>query len=137
MTDQIPLDHIARPPLPWRDIAKTECGRALTDVASVVSREDVERKIARQGKQRAALTTCMTCATTSGRWPAWDRDPIEAMGRAVNAARYDEADPLRRELRAIAMLIEAHRDEFDSLIAGLESTSDLSERRRANRMRGR
>ena len=138
-----PIDHIARPALPWRNPDRTECGRLLTDVASVVDRSVIEAKIKRHGQQRAAFTTCMTCAQTSDRYRTWEVDPVEVMLRELDRSRAwkwnpDPSDGTVRtvhELRAIAALIDAHRDEFDAYVDGLETATDLTQRRSAKRTR--
>lgn len=127
-----PLDHVLRPALPWRDQndVKTECGRALVGL-SVLSRDAAQVKWKKQGQARAALTTCMTCLQTAQRWPSWDEDPARSLGREHLGAMWAEGDPrLNRELRAIALLIDAHREEFDATVRGLEDVGSLDDARK-------
>jgi hypothetical protein len=134
----LPVEHVLRPRLPWRSgLDLTECGRPLGDWA-VITREAFLAKVRRQGRQRAAMTTCMTCWETATRWAAWDEDPVQAVVREAesrwrrNGGR--ERDRLLRdELLALAALAEAHRAEFDGLLAGLGDTVRLSDARRARR----
>lgn len=125
------LDHMRRPGLPWRspDEDLTECGRPVTDVASVVTSEEMQAKVGRLGKTRSAMTSCMTCWSTAERnayrtrtaaAPAgWDTNPSEVLRRWIPygyGGSSAEAVVLDAELRAIARLIESHREEFDDLL---------------------
>ncbi|MDQ2729919.1 MAG: hypothetical protein M3Y91_19170 [Actinomycetota bacterium] len=81
----------------------------------------------------------MTCKDTANRWPTWDDSPAGAMAR--ECAGYDyrwgrgDKPAIDYDLRA-AILIEAHRDEFDEILAGVRNTTDLAaaraRRRRTN-----
>jgi hypothetical protein len=104
----------------------------------VVSRETIQKRIRDIGKQRAAFTTCMTCATTSDRYQGL---PLSSLARETSAIQYVEPyhapDPqwdrkkrLLGELEAIKALVSAHRDEFDGYLAGLADTVNLADRRR-------
>lgn len=131
----LPIEHLRRPVLPWQtDRNLTECGRATTGF-TVITREECATKIKRQGKQRAAMTTCMTCAETSDRWPTWDTDPVRAVARQVGTAWRDTDPVLRDEFLAIAALVAEHRAEFDTFLADLRGTTRLDEARAARRAR--
>lgn len=128
------IEHILRPMPPWRrDDVITECGRAASEFASVLTRDQAIAKIKAQGRRRAAMSTCMTCWETASRHAAWDQNPVEVISRECSRANWwhrqlnapPKAVQFRDELRAIAALIEAHRPEFDELLAGLKDTSDL------------
>lgn len=136
-----PIDHVRRPDLPWRVSTLTECGRLVAEVASI-SRDEFVSRVRAQGQQRSAMTTCMTCWSTANRWPSWDQDPVGAIGRECAGVGYTTEsarhEVFRRELRALAALLAAHRDEFDGYLAGLDATVDLAQARRARRTtRGR
>ncbi len=124
------VDHIARPSLPWRAESRTECGREAGDVASLISRDAAVRKVKDQGQQRAAMSTCMTCWSTADRYADWATSPGDVMAREVPLGyrwRRSQGEPLiDRELRAVAALVAAHRDEFDGYLAGLESAPTLT-----------
>lgn len=121
------MKHVRRPDLPWRNSTLTECGRQLDDVAEYVSRDDVLRMINKDGKQRTAYVVCMTCLTTASSWPTFDQDPVASLGREFNGRR----DPrFVLELRALGLLVEQHREEFELAIAGLQQVARLSDRRR-------
>lgn len=121
-----PLSHIQRTPLPWRESALTECGRPIAEMALVITVDEARRRAAEMGKQRFSLFHCMTCTHTVGSWPSWESDPL---GRLSRESRGD-LDLVTKELRAIAALIEAHRDEFDAFVEGLDQTVNLSDRRK-------
>ena len=135
-----PIDHIERPVLPWRpEDRRTECGHPVSQFAPerILTRDEVVRKIKDQGKQRAAMSTCMTCASTSDRHEPWEKNPASVVERWIghSAWRYDHESVrlLNREFRAIEALVAAHRDEFDSFVEGLAESTDLAERRAAKR----
>lgn len=126
------LDHVLRAPLPWRDTKAAECGLAHPQRA--ITRDEFVARVRQQGQKRAALTTCMTCFETAQRWPAWEHDPVARLSREFKhdvrwRPRQTEETVLARELRALAALVEAHRDEFDAYLAGLAHTPRLDEHR--------
>lgn len=124
-----PLDHVRRPDLPWRDGQRTECGRPAADFVSVISRDELMRRIKTDGMRRTAFTVCMTCMETSERWKTWVEDPVDVLSREFYSGRRDER--LRDELLAIAALIEANREQFDEFMAGRAATVKLDEIRLA------
>lgn len=130
MTDQLPLEHVERANLPWRDEALTECGLP-TAGHPVLSRDAWLSKVKAQGKQRAAFTTCMTCWGAAARNSSWDHDPIRALSRACDD--WKRKDQFVAELRALALLVEAHRDEFDLALSGLGEATSLDAARRRRR----
>lgn len=130
------LDHVVRSAPPWREAsAQTECGRPVTDVASALSRDAMIVKVRQQGKQRAAMSSCMTCWSAATRHKTWDEDPVDAIRRETQYGARTEA-LFREELRAIAVLVAAHADEFAELLAGLRTTVNLDEVRRRRAARG-
>lgn len=130
MSGVLKLDHIIRPAVPWRTVAYTECGLP-TEAHPVVDRAEAEKRWKTLGKQRAAMTLCMTCMTTANRWPeTFEQNPSQALyrefyGGRVQGSRFDD------ELRALAALVEAHRDEFEGFMAGIGETVSLADRRRS------
>lgn len=133
---ELTRDHIIRADLPWRKADLTECGRKIETVKGVTTMADVLDRVKRLGKQRTAFTVCMTCYSTGYNYQSWEQDPLDVMRRhCVRYGRDAGADNarLRDELRAIAALVEAHRDEFDGYIQGLAETVDLASRRRRAR----
>lgn len=139
-----PLTHVIRPTLPWRNdaTAVTECGLRADSYPSV-PRDEAAARWKKLGAQRASLWFCMTCVQTAGRWPTWDEDPAGCLGREVERARYrrrpddPDDDPFRRELVAIAQLVDLHRDDFDTLLTDLDETVSLSDHRAARSARKR
>lgn len=134
-----PVDHILRPCLPWRadDAAITECGYAAGSVKSI-TRPEFFQRIKDLGKQRSAMLTCMTCTQTAERWGTWDDDPRRALDREITweygggyRARSDRGERLKDELLAIAALIEAHRDEFDTFMTTTEQRREWLEKKAA------
>lgn len=123
-----PVDHIARPRLPWRssDADITECGYDASKVKTI-SRTEFSDRLKNLGQQRTAMLMCMTCSDTARRWGTWETDPCQALDREISwergeryRARTDRGFRLRDELAAIAALIEAHREEFDAHISSTE-----------------
>lgn len=126
-----PLQHVLRPQPPWRDLMVTECGRPTNDLAAVLTRDEFVAKVTRLGQQRSAMTTCMTCWETARNHPAWDQSPVAVMGRITRDGQWGkDAGMVNKELRAIAHLIDAHREEFDGLLDGLSRTDDLASARK-------
>lgn len=117
--DKKVIEHVRRPGLPWRESTLTECGIPRSG-QPCLERAEFIAKVKAQGQQRSAMTTCMTCWDTARRHPSWDEDPVASIGREVESYRRWRSklveDGFRRELVAIAMLIERHRVEFDDLI---------------------
>ncbi len=138
MADE-PLEHVIRSRPPWRrgpDI--TECGKPVTG-QPVISRDEFLAKVRRQGQQRSAMTTCMTCWHTARHHPSWDENPVASLAREAQQFKWvlfedsPQSVSFRDELLAIAALIEAHPDEFNALLTGLGDTVRLDERRRQRR----
>src|SRR5262245_21432113 len=124
-----PVDHIERPTLPWRaGPLITECGLNAASVKTL-TRSEFQKRLKEYGQQRTALLTCMTCSSTAARWRTWDEDPREAISREVEWegrwSRDKHGHQLRDELRAIALLIERHREEFDETVKQVAATVDF------------
>jgi hypothetical protein len=131
-----PVDHILRPALPWRSTegALTECGYDASKTKTL-TRPEYFQRLKDLGQQRAAMLTCMTCANTARQWGTWDDDPRKALGREITWecgwSRDGRGERLKDELTAIAMLVEAHRSEFDSAIAELKGRREWREKKAA------
>jgi hypothetical protein len=136
-----PHRHLVRAAPGWRRPDQTECGRPIADVVTVVTRDEARQLITKYGKARSAFILCQACILHE-KGVTWDNDPIATLFReleSVRFARYSEDggrrgarhEQLTRELRAIATLIEAHREEFDTLIGDLGGAIDLQKHRRA------
>lgn len=138
MPEDMPLEHVIRPTLPWRDEDVTESGKQPKEHA--ITRDEFIAKVHKQGKKRAAMTTCMTCFETAQRWPDWNANPIAVVAREVRGVTYwgqtGQELPLRDELRAIALLIEAHPEEFAETLAALKSAVPFGKRRARVARRG-
>ncbi len=144
-----PLEHVLRPQPPWRRTQQiTECGLPL-EGHPVITRDEFLAKVKSQGQQRSAMTTCMTCWQTARRHPSWDENPVLSIIREARRFEYPamaekhgfeggaKLASFRDELLAIAVLIEAHREEFDELVSGIGDTVQLDAARRAKRRRAR
>lgn len=143
------LDHITRSPLPWRTEPMTECGKPQDAVKQVITPEAYRRRVKDLGVQRTSLLVCQTCVSAYTYAYPWTVDPVGVLEREVNRVRHgraygqpagkpgSERAQLADELRAIAALIAAHRDEFDSYVNGLVDTVDLAARRVAKQRRAR
>lgn len=161
-----PLDHITRAVLPWRTTADlTECGKDVARLVDrIVTRDDAYARIKRMGQKRASFTLCMICAETSDRRNRFEpADAVAVVARETSALRHaspplpfvpyegSERNAARRqraerewaerqqingEFEAIAALIAAHREEFDSYLSGREQTVSLADRRRQRRVGG-
>lgn len=137
-----PVDHIVRPRLPWRspdDAPITECGYDATKVKAI-TRDEFHKREKDLGRQRTAMLTCMTCSATVRRWGTWEDDPRLAVGREIEwergwayySTRADRGTRLRDELTAISALIDAHREEFDSAVRGIEQRREWVEKKAAH-----
>lgn len=139
MTEE-PLAHIFRTRLPWRNDTYTECGRHETDVRSIITRDELKKRLNKWGHKRTAFTVCMTCMDRSKYNDTWELSPIAVLRRECERVGYyqpygdgprsQQHHRLANELHAITALIEAHRDEFDGYLAGLDDTISLDAKRR-------
>ncbi len=130
-----PVDHIARPQLPWRtDAGITECGFNAAKVKTL-TRIEFFARLKDMGQRRTAMLTCMTCSDTARRWGTWDDDPRKALEREITWEsgwrRSDRGERLRDELIAIAALIEDHHDEFEAHILVMEQRRTWIEKKTA------
>jgi hypothetical protein len=134
-----PVHHVLRPPIPWRpDEGLTECGLTAASYPTW-TRDELFVQARKLGKTRTYMVTCVTCLDTAQRHPTFEEDPSAFLGR-LTQPRYRRKsgrdDLFARELRAIAALVAAHRDEFEEAVTGLASTTDLTARRSKGARRG-
>lgn len=134
-----PVDHILRPPLPWRSEGDmTECGLNAAKV-NTLTREAFAARLKEYGQQRTAMITCMTCSDTARRFGTWEDDPRRALHREIEWetrgghywSRDERGVRLRDELNSIAALIEAHREEFNAHISHTERRREWNEKKAA------
>jgi hypothetical protein len=132
------LDHVRRPDLPWRQALLTECGKPIAEMAQTISRDELIARLRSWGKARTSMSTCMTCWQTAARWKTFAEDPVDALRREVHTFRRSEVEAaLAADLRALAALAQAHRDEFEGYLAGLAETASLRSAWRENTRRSR
>lgn len=118
------FQHIARSPLPWRPASLTECGLP-THCNDVITVEQFTEKYKRLGRERVSMVTCVTCWSTADRHSRLYHNPwtddtailLDILEREITFARRKDHATFPRELKAITMLIERHREEFDEFIA--------------------
>jgi hypothetical protein len=120
--------HVTRPLPPWRkpEHQLTECG-LRTSQHQALGADEFERRLTDWGRQRTAMMTCMTCYSTYERYrgATWEKDPVRALAREAEKARWYRPDSERRErmdieLRALMQLVADHSEEFDAIVARLE-----------------
>lgn len=141
MSEQKPelgdLTHIERSSLPWRPEHKTECGLDASRHPTW-TREEAAKLKNDLGSRRFSMHVCMTCDGTASRHQTWEEDPASCMVRHAHplvrgwggSGRPVEARRFADELRAIAGLIEAHRDEFDALVKSFGEVAHIDDARR-------
>jgi hypothetical protein len=134
------LAHIVRDPIPWETGEPlTECGHAASEMARIVTREQVRDRVRVIGSQRAHYEFCMTCTQTADRWSTWEQDPLNCLHRLPNSYYGSERSArgklLRSELRAVALVVRAHWDEYLATLEQVRGTSSLTDARIARRRR--
>lgn len=128
-----PREHLLRPALPWRPAEVTECGKDADDVKRVLTRDAFRKMVASLGQERARITACQTCLAAAQRHPEWAKSPSGVIQRWLTPHwQYRGENQLDYELRAIAMLIERHQDEFEGILHGMTS-DELRARRKARK----
>jgi len=136
------LEHVIRSRPPWRrgeDL--TECGKPTSNVTAVITRDAFIAKVRKQGQQRSAMSTCMTCWHTARNHPSWEENPVSSLVREAMRFKWHLPGAEGRdltfydELRAIEALIAAHPDEWADLLTGLGDTARLDDKRRQRRRR--
>lgn len=136
-----PLRHLRRAAPPWSSQARTVCGRPLDDVAAWLPFEEAKALFGKVGHVRAQFLFCQTCLSMHGyrqETPTrWEEEPDKVVadwaGRS-NWRHTADGEQTRAELRALAFLVDAHREEYDAAVAALLN-DDLAARRRAPRRR--
>jgi len=89
-------DHVARPTLPWRTDRHTQCGRTADDGSSVISVNDLQARIQRDGHERTVETICTTCWDTSRDAARWESNPIGVVAREAVRAGIGSREPSSR-----------------------------------------
>lgn len=129
------VDHVLGSVLPWRSAQQTRCGRAVGDVAAVITLDQLEARINRYGRGATTLTVCATCCTSAHAATRWEVNPIGVVAQeavrcgfsgVIDSRSKPEARRFAAELYAIAALIRAHRDEFEDYISALARTTNIA-----------
>lgn len=131
------VTHIERPNLPWRDDHLTECKLDATRHPTW-TRAQAAAQARDLGQQRFAMVVCITCMNTSQRHRTWDEDPASCLDRYVApvwGVPDDEQIRMTNELRAIGLLVAAHRGEFDATVESLATATPMGSLRAARRRR--
>ena len=136
-----PLRHLPRACPPWAAQERTVCGRGYNDVQCVVPYEEAHALVGKVGRRRAEFLFCQTCLSRQhGRMDTptrWEKEPdkvVEDYAQRASWRRTADGEQTRAELRALAMLAEAHRGEFDAYVYGILN-DDLASRRQQRRRR--
>jgi hypothetical protein len=138
--------HVLRPVPPWRGDATplTQCGLTPAADTPVWDIREFAGLLKRDGVQRMAILTCMSCWHRAHEHPVdWTLDPVDVIVREGQWARArvghgicpdrPAAIRFRDELLALAELVARHGDEFEGILAGLADTTLLADRRRTRR----
>lgn len=123
------LTHVERSLLPWRRERITECGLDASRHPTW-TREAALTKAKEYGRQRFSLFVCMTCWQCVERHATWDEDPASCMVRHAEPMRAwggpsEQKRLFADELRAIAALIETHREEYDHMVKSFGEIVEL------------
>lgn len=125
-------EHIIRTPLPWRtnEEATTECGLPAQSYPSLTP-EQMEAKVQREGEQRASYSSCMTCwrVRRDRGYARRTNSLLDVLNREILRGAHSDSEVwtrLDRELRAMVLLVEAHRAEFDGILADMADAISLS-----------
>ena len=88
------------------------------------------------------MLTCMTCWQTADRYDVRDRpwrgpEILTALEREIQwARRHPQGSPFVADLKAIEILIQRHRPEFDELLEDQRETVSLADERKARKSPG-
>lgn len=125
MSEKERKDHIKRENVPWRtdDDALTECGLDVQDCRALTPQQ-MREKVAEQGEVRASLSSCMTCWQNR----RVDRGQLlrDTVLRMLNRSWHgDDGVRVERELRALGLLVAAHREEFETTLLDMNEAVDI------------
>ncbi len=130
-----PPRHLERFAPPWATDRRTICGRPLDDVAAWISFDEGRNLVAKVGQTRAALLFCQSCVSRQAmikRPEAWEKNPTQIVNDYTRHMWGHDAaaEQTRAELLSLARLVEAHRDEYDAMVAAYVN-DEITARRRA------
>ncbi len=119
------LDHVSRIMPTWaRTNPLTECGRRVDDTGSTITFDEMVAKVKRQGKQRASMSSCMTCwgKVSYGQAPASD---VMSIAAAYLSRTHRLREEVGRELEAIDALVAAHLPEYEQLLEAVQKVQRI------------
>jgi hypothetical protein len=130
-----PPRHLERFAPPWSTTRLTICGRPLDDVAAWVSFDEGRKLVVKIGQTRAALIFCQTCVNRQhmvDRPEAWEKNPARIVHDYTRHTWREDAaaEHIRAELLSLAKLADAHRDEYDAMVAAYLN-DEITARRKA------
>lgn len=131
------VTHLLRVRLPWSTTDKTECGKDPEQFKRVCSRADAVRRWKEIGQGRAQYEFCMTCVQTANRHPEFKDQPVAATKRG--SYWMTEAHDARAvaELRAVALVLDTHREEFEAAVEEILTAPSLDDFRQQKAKRRR
>lgn len=136
------LAHVLRSVPPWRLNPDRIAYCGLVNPGHAWDYSTLCTKHNELGAQRLSLFCCMTCLTTvsnrvrSRRAEAtFEHDPVEVLHREALdlQRRASHSTPLADELRALALLVQAHPEEFAQTMASLSTVTPLRPARSTRR----
>ncbi len=120
------LDHVSRISPSWATtLPLTECGRRIDDTGSTITFDEMAEKFKRQGKQRAGMSSCMTCINRVS-YGQEEGDDIVSRVSAYLTRTHRVWGEIAHELEAIDALVAAHRDEYDDLVASVRTVTRIA-----------
>ncbi len=113
--------HVRRTMPPWRRGSPpiAECGMRVEETEKMLAREEYY-ELPVDASRRGQV--CATCASTISRHETWEKHPVGHLIREAGAqfvALGRDCDQLTDEVRALAMLVERHPEEFDEVLRPL------------------
>lgn len=132
------LGHIRRESLPWVPLERevTECGRPVTELKSVLSRDEavaLAKQLGPNSRKLLYLHLCEVCVDTANRNP---RSFVALFERRYHAAQYSHTrnrDALLAELEAIELVLTENAERIRQFADARGAVVDLKEVRRARR----
>jgi hypothetical protein len=136
-----PLRHLPRACPPWAAQGRTVCGRSYNDVQVVLPWDEAQALVRKIGRRRAEFLFCQTCLSMHGsrmaspaRWEQYPDQVVQDYAQRSSWRSTADGEQTRAELRGLALLVAAHREEFEGYVYGLLNDA-LANRRQQQRRR--